>query len=155
MAEIDQLREELDLEICQPVLLAATESEDGKRAVCDDQSTLRDIIMAMSPSILWISNHVNAYALRHALRIHNIDGIVHDLCGPSSGRACLFVGQGAGALCAGANMAVAALQGDDASQVPELQFRGLQLLGPHRSISFAKPVPRNPEELERLQNRGQ
>jgi hypothetical protein len=152
-ALMDQLKEELDLEICQPVVLSATETQDGKRSVCNDQSTLRDVIMGTSPSILWISNHVNSYVLRHTLRIHNIDGIVHDLCGPSTGRACLYVGQGAGALCAGANMAVAALQGDDASQAPELQFRGLQLLGPHRSVSFAKPVPRNPEELERLQNR--
>ncbi|CAB9507244.1 expressed unknown protein [Seminavis robusta] len=150
--QMKDLEEELDLEICQLVTLSSMEIENGQRTVCDDQKALRDEIQSLNPSILWIGDHPNSNVLRYTLRIHNVDGIVHDLCGPATGRACLFVGEGAGALCSGANMAVASLRGDNSRAVPELQFRGLELLGPKRSVSFAKPQPRNIPELERLQN---
>ena len=115
-----------------------------------DPDQVREAIQSLNPSILWMAPHDNAYLLRHAMRVHDLDAMVKDLCGPASGNACLFVGEGAGALCAGANMAVAALRGDDAKACPELQFRGLSVLGPRRSVSFTKPLRHdtNPKFLD-------
>lgn len=146
------LQEDLDLEI-HAVNIPIVDSP-----TISDPSQLETEILALDPSILWIGPHENAYVLRHAMRVLNLDFTVHNLCGPAEGRACLFVGEGSGALCAGSNMAAVALRGDDATACPELQFRGLQVLGPGRSVSFEKPMKCSPpltmkEEVQLLQEK--
>ena len=145
--KLNQLQSDLDLEACQVIQLAPTTSSTTipSRNICDPKQ-LREAIESLNPSILWLGPHENSYVLRHALRIHNVDSIVNELCGPppartSNNKACMVVGEGAGALCAGANMAVAALRNDNPRECPELQWRGLQVLGPRRSVSFVKPLP--------------
>jgi len=176
--KMQQIQQELDLDTCELFTLS-TDNIDPEH--------LREKLVKLEPSIVWIAappknnykgsdgddddyqphndGNGNSYWLRHVLRIHNADGIIHDLCGPPAtddparNRACLFVGEGSGALCAGSNMAVAALRGDDPKKCPELQFRGLSVLGPTRSVSFEKLLDRSktaeddPFDLIRLQDK--
>lgn len=122
------IQEELNIEIVYDISLTK----------CDNPSTLRKIIVDMEPSIIWVGDHHNAFELRHLLRITALDKILGELCGPDSGNACLFVGEGAASLCAGSSMAVANLHGDDPNAAAELQFRGLELLGTSRCIAFGE-----------------
>lgn len=125
------LQDELDLELCEPISLKELEFDPAKvrQAMIGENN-------GPQYSIVWVADHPNTFQLRHALRISCMDNIIREHCGPATGNACLFVGEGTGALCAGASMAVANLRGDDPTAAPELQFRGLEMLGPSRCIYF-------------------
>jgi len=148
--KVQQITEDLGLQTCQIINL--TPATTTRREICDPEA-LRIQIQLLQPSILWLAPHDNAYVLRHAMRVHNLDQLVQELCGPCTGPACLFVGEGAGALCAGANMAVAGLRGDNSKASPELQFRGLNLVGPRKSFSFTKPETYDPQQLQNARER--
>lgn len=88
-----------------------------------------------SPSIIWVRGS-NAFRTRHLLRTSGLDRYIQERCGSVSGPSLLFVGEGAGALVAGATLAVAHVQGHDPRAAPELQVNGLGLMGHDLSVSF-------------------
>jgi hypothetical protein len=105
--------------------------------------SLQDDMAQFDPSIFWLVDD-NAFRIRYQLRTSGMDGILHQKCGgpapsndsSSSNSNCLYVGEHAGAVCAGASLATAHAMNQDPKQAPEPQYFGLHLLGPSRSISF-------------------
>jgi hypothetical protein len=105
--------------------------------------SLHDEMEQFDPSIFWVVDD-NAFRIRYQLRTSGMDGILYQKCGgpapsndsSSSGSNCLYVGENAGAVCAGASLATAHAMNQDPKQAPEPQYFGLHLLGPSRSISF-------------------
>ena len=93
-----------------------------------------DRFQNVPPTMLWLHGDLkttNAHWLRHWLRACNADGVIEELCGGWS-TPTIFVGEGSGAVCAGASVRTH----PTASQPPppEPQFRGLELLGPNLSV---------------------
>lgn len=93
---------------------------------------MEDKILAFDPTILWVGDGPSALQLRYSMRTSGLDGIVERLCGSIDEKSLLFVGEGAGVICGGSNMALA--KGQDPA--PEPQFRGLDLLGSSMSVCF-------------------
>ena len=123
---LEKLENDLGLEACQRIFLSQY-----------NPWSLLDKLDQFQPTILWIDNDSNAFGLRHLMKISGLDGIIQQRCDSAAKEsAVLYVGQGAGSICAGATMSLARLRGDDPKLVPEPQFFGLQLLGPQRSIYF-------------------
>ena len=90
------------------------------------------------PTILWAADADSAYQLRYYMRTSGLDQMVENLCGSvEEERSLLYVGEGAGVICAGSHMELA--KGQD--RAPEPQFRGLELLGPDTSITFDPSSP--------------
>ena len=101
--------------------------------------TLQDKINDIDPSVIWVADAGNAFAMRYRMRTSGLDTLISEsLCDTlATSPARLYVGEGSGAICGGASMAVAHLREDDPKAVPEPQFFGLGLLGPKRSILFS------------------
>jgi hypothetical protein len=97
--------------------------------------SMNEKIQELDPTIFWMPDG-NSFALRYLMRTSGLDGVVETMCGSDSEKSVLYVGEGAGAACGGATMALGHVRGDDPKAAPEPQFRGLELLGPTRSISF-------------------
>ncbi|KAL3942811.1 MAG: hypothetical protein SGBAC_003049 [Bacillariaceae sp.] len=106
--------------------------------VLDDYNpmTLEQEMDQFDPNIFWLFDD-NAFRIRHFLRTSGLDGMLHRKCGSPSGNSCLYVGENAGALCAGSSLAGAHALRQDPKEAPEPQFFGLGLLGTARSVSFA------------------
>ncbi|KAI2491709.1 hypothetical protein MHU86_22852 [Fragilaria crotonensis] len=94
-------------------------------------------IQEFDPSVLWVADANSAFQLRYYMRTSGLDGLVENLCGSIQGKSLLYVGEGAGVICAGSHMALA--KGQD--QAPEPQFRGLELLGLDTSVTFDPSPP--------------
>jgi hypothetical protein len=88
----------------------------------------------VQPTIFWVVDD-NAFRLRYNMRTSGLDSLIEQMCG-SDEENCLYLGENAGAICAGASLNVAHALNHDPKQAPEPQFRGLELMGPQRSISF-------------------
>jgi hypothetical protein len=97
--------------------------------------SLEEKLQELDPTIFWVPDG-KSFALRYLTRTSGLDGLVETMCGSDSETSVLYVGEGAGAICGGATMALGHVRGDDPKAAPEPQFRGLELLGPTRSISF-------------------
>lgn len=145
------------LDDLNPVLLEELFESDG--GVDDDDENTNNgndkSALQVPPSILWVQGY-NAFWTRHMLRTSGLDRMIQQRCccsgGGSSGddqekkhqnnnnsnnsSDCVFVGEGAGARCAGPTMAVAHAFGDDPKASPELQIQGLNLLGDDRWVSM-------------------
>lgn len=132
-----QMEQDLGLHLCATILLRDY-----------NPLSLEEKIQELDPTIFWVPDG-NSYALRYLMRTSGLDGIVETMCGSDSGKSVLYVGEGAGAICGGggATMALGHVRGDDPKAAPEPQFRGLELLGPTRSISFglAKKIEQHPK----------
>jgi hypothetical protein len=138
-------------------LASSFEFHDSHLLIMDDYNpiTLHEKLSSSSsnsvdPAIIWVRGH-NAFLTRHYLRTSGLDRWIQQrCCGPATTIATkdscvpLYVGEGAGAIIAGATMDVAYVmkktgqgQQHDPSASPELQIHGLGLLGiDHRSVAF-------------------
>jgi hypothetical protein len=94
-------------------------------------------IQEFKPTVLWVADANSAFQLRYYMRTSGLDGLVENLCGSIEDKSLLYVGEGAGVVCAGSQMALA--NGQD--QAPEPQFRGLELLGLDTSVTFDPSSP--------------
>lgn len=121
---MSQLEDDFDLDGCQLFLL-------------DDYNpiTLQEEVSNFDPTIFWLVDD-NAFRIRYYLRTSGLDGILQLNCGGFSGKGCLYVGENAGALCAGASLTGAHKLQQDPKEAPEPQFFGLGLLGTKRSVTF-------------------
>lgn len=104
--------------------------------------TLSERLTTLQPTMVWIQGR-NAFHTRHLLRTSGLDRWLQEHCTPLAQQkqdenvsisqtgdgAVLFVGEGAGAVCAASSMDVAYVKGDDPTMSPELQMCGLDMLG--------------------------
>jgi hypothetical protein len=135
-------------------LRASLALDDANLFLLDEWNplTLESELSTSNPTIVWVQGK-NAFRTRHLLRTSGLDRWLEARCAPlqedaeiSSTKeesgchgAILYVGEDAGALCAGSDMAVARARGDDPKMAPEPQFVGLNLLGDDdddRRVSF-------------------
>jgi peptidase E len=125
---LDDLKSSLDLDDIKIVILDDLNPLTTERIFQKPNSN-------EEPTIIWVQGQ-NAFFTRHLLRTSGVDRMVQERCAPNaSSPATIFVGEGAGALCAGSTMAVAYVK-DDPSLSPELQVQGLGLLGEGKSGQF-------------------
>jgi hypothetical protein len=121
------LKDDLDIQVCNLIVL-------------DDYNplSLEEVLDQIQPSILWVSSSDgNAFDMRYKMRTSGLDTFIERSCGsPEGSSSLLYVGEGAGAICGGSFMSVAHVRGDDPKGAPEPQFRGLELLGPQKSVAF-------------------
>ncbi|KAG7336833.1 hypothetical protein IV203_035416 [Nitzschia inconspicua] len=131
----DELMSALDLDHIQNVIL-----DEFNPLSLEDLVTKTDNPQH-TPTIFWVQGQ-NAFWTRHLLRTSGLDRMIQlRCCGFSNDsdttvRDCIFVGEGAGARCAGTTMALAHAFGDDPKAAPELQIQGLNVLGDNRWVSF-------------------
>ena len=126
------LSERLQLSQSRPSSFSSS-SDEGSRSQMID------------PTIIWVRGR-NAFRTRHFLRTSGLDMWIRQRCcggmtarrGGDSNMHCvpLYVGEGAGAVVAGATMDIAYVKGDDPRESPELQVNGLALFGDRRSVAF-------------------
>lgn len=111
-----------------------------------DPLSLEISLAAKRPSLLWLCGD-NPFYLRYRIRTSGLDRWIAQNCaGPLSenSKPCVYVGEAAGALCAGASMRVAHYglhlgKGVNIpTEAPEPQFFGLELLGPDRTVAFVQ-----------------
>ena len=103
------------------------------------QETMEDF----QPTIFWVVDD-NTFRIRYQMRTSGLDGILYRLCGKpassssfdGSNKNCLYIGENAGAICAGPSLEIGHIVKHDPKQAPEPQHFGLSLLGPKRSIAF-------------------
>ena len=88
------------------------------------------------PTVVWVTG-TNAFLLRYELRTSGLDRWVERYCVGVSAT-CVYIGEGAGAICAGSSLQVARhfLQ-HDPTVAPEPQFFGMGLLGQEKTIAFS------------------
>jgi hypothetical protein len=119
-------------------LSVSLDLDDANLFLLDDWNplTLGEQLTKINPTIVWVQGS-NAFHTRHLLRTSGLDRWLQEHCAPpqndinasTTDCATVFVGEGAGALCAGSRMAVAYVRGDDPKMSPELQIYGLDLIG--------------------------
>jgi hypothetical protein len=130
-----QMEQDLDLDSCATLFLRDY-----------NPISLEEKIQELGPTIFWVPDG-NSFALRYLMRTSGLDGLAETMCGSDSEKSVLYVGEGAGAICGGASMALGHVRGDDPKSAREPQFRGLGLLGQTRSISFGlgKKIEEHPK----------
>jgi len=124
---LSRLKQDFDLDGCQLFVL------DGYNPI-----TLQEEINKFDPTIFWLVDD-NAFRIRYRTRTSGLDGILEQKCGGGGGdnqNNCLYVGENAGALCAGASLTGAHKLQQDPKEAPEPQFFGLGLLGTERSVTI-------------------
>jgi hypothetical protein len=92
------------------------------------------------PNILWVTGGTttNAFSLRYKLRTSGLDRWIERNCCGVSASTCVYIGEGSGAICAGASLQVArSILQQDPKAAPEPQFFGMGLLGPEKTIAFS------------------
>jgi Peptidase family S51 len=88
------------------------------------------------PTVVWVTG-TNAFLLRYELRTSGLDRWVERYCVGVSAT-CVYIGEGAGAICAGASLQVARhFLHQDPKVAPEPQFFGMGLLGQEKTIAFS------------------
>jgi len=139
--------------------------------------TLEKHFEELQPNMVWLWGD-SPFSLRYYMRTSGLDRWISQHCGGSFGtsrRHCVFVGEGVGAICAGASLRVAhypafisagknphlktgtgtgtgtaaAAAAAAAAVPPEPQFFGLGLLGSDRTVAFVKDTVAV-EDLETL-----
>mmetsp|Transcript_14941 Transcript_14941/g.22019 ORF Transcript_14941/g.22019 Transcript_14941/m.22019 type:complete len:341 (-) Transcript_14941:130-1152(-) len=96
----------------------------------------------LNPTIFWVVDYDNAFRIRYKMRTSGLDKIIEQMCGSGNNNneeevSSLFIGEGAGGtICGGASLATAHALQQDPKEAPEPQFRGLELLGSHRSVAI-------------------
>lgn len=129
---------ELLPQLQEDLLVLDEEEECCRLFVLDDYNpmSLQEEIEQFNPSIFWVVDD-NAFRIRYQLRTSGMDGILNNKCGgPVLSRNCLYVGENAGAVIAGASLGTAHAMNYDPKQASEPQYFGVNLLGPNRSISY-------------------
>lgn len=112
--------------------------------------TLEKRLEKMRPSMIWVAGD-NPFTLRYRMRTSGLDRWITRHCaGSSMGTQCVFVGEGAGAICAGASLQIAKSLGRnyDPRVAPEPQFFGLGLIGLDRTVAFADGSTNKDKVLE-------
>lgn len=110
----------------------------------------------IDPNVIWVRGS-NPFGLRYRLRTSGLDHWIYHHCGNTiaNGKGCVYVGEGAGALVAGASLRVArhALTGEIPSRnaAPEPQFFGLGLLGPDKTVTFTTLSVKEQADLQSSQ----
>jgi peptidase E len=102
-------------------------------------SRLHDELSELNPNIVWVSDMGSVLQLVYSMRTSGLDKWIDRNCGGFGKESVLYVGEANGAIAAGSDIrSVAEARGD--SPARELQFRGLELLGPKNSFYFGKSL---------------
>ena len=98
--------------------------------------SLEEQMSQWQPKVVWVKG-TNAFLLRYELRTSGLDRWVERQCAGVSAN-CVYIGEGAGAVCAGTSLQVArAILQQDPKFAPEPQFFGMGLLGQEKTIAFS------------------
>eukprot|EP00980_Cylindrotheca_fusiformis_P031692 scaffold26796_cov147-Cylindrotheca_fusiformis.AAC.2 len=146
----------------QEDLLLQNETDNCNLLILNDYNpiSLEEEINALDPTIFWLVDD-NAFRLRYYLRTSGLDGILNYKCGSSSDSSsrttttlnCLYIGENAGAVVAGASLATTAhaMHHGPKEAAPEPQYFGLGLLGPDRSVYYYYHDENSSQEEEEQQ----
>lgn len=177
-ALLDQLAEQaghldaLQLVLCYDDPLPVEETPNHAKTIQQDFSlstcnilrlqdhnpiSLWETLDQINPNIVWVTGS-NPFGLRYRLRTSGLDDWIYRHCGNTlaNGNGCVYVGEGAGAMVAGASLRIAHYSltpgtpspASLTAAAPEPQFFGLGLLGPDKTVAFTTLSIQEQEQLQ-------